>query len=454
MTRNLVVLGLIIVTFTFYVRPPVKGDNIRASQPIVYINPPNVTDPTLIPSQNLTIELTVSNVTDLKGFDFQLSWNSSILNYTSHGVKVPVESYPEGILHDPVMELMNQINATAGTCWIAFATIGGPSFNGSGTVLSVTFTIIAFGECLIEITNSDLAGPDGEIMHDVSHGYFSNIFYDVAIISVSPSVTAALIGDIVEITVVALNNGTIRNETFVVSVYYNSSLIDSETIEALPTKANETIAFFWNTSGQLPGTYHMSANASVVSDETVVNNNVLEDGEVTLEIVPFRDIAVVSLIPLKTLVFKGFCFKLNATAENLGNFPEIFNITLYENGTPINQTQLSCDNGAATTITFSWLTHNAIEYESYLLNVTVNISNENVTGNNSLALDNVEIVHPGDLDGDMDVDIFDVVTLASSYGSEVGDPEYDPNSDVDCNDRIDIFDVVMIVPFYGYEKTS
>ena len=55
----------------------------------------------------------------------------------------------------------------------------------------------------------------------------------------------------------------------------------------------------------------------------------------------------------------------------------------------------------------------------------------------------------GDVDGDRDVDIFDIVAMAGAYGSETGDPEYEPNYDLDGDGDIDIYDIVAAAGNYG-----
>ncbi|MCK4477559.1 hypothetical protein KAU88_03400 [Candidatus Bathyarchaeota archaeon] len=117
--KILLILGIILInlfTFGFSIKPAVHGQFALTSQTVVYVDPSNITDITLIPSKNFTIALKISNVTDLKGLDIQLSWNASILNYTNHVVKIPVEDYTDGILHEPIMQVKNEVNATAGAC--------------------------------------------------------------------------------------------------------------------------------------------------------------------------------------------------------------------------------------------------------------------------------------------------------------------------------------------------
>lgn len=47
------------------------------------------------------------------------------------------------------------------------------------------------------------------------------------------------------------------------------------------------------------------------------------------------------------------------------------------------------------------------------------------------------------MDGDYDVDIFDIVRMAGGYGTEPPDPRYDPQCDIDDDLDIDIFDIVI-----------
>jgi hypothetical protein len=53
------------------------------------------------------------------------------------------------------------------------------------------------------------------------------------------------------------------------------------------------------------------------------------------------------------------------------------------------------------------------------------------------------------VDGDRDVDIFDIVCMSNVYGLSQTDPEYDVDCDLDGDGDIDIFDIVAAANNYG-----
>jgi hypothetical protein len=55
----------------------------------------------------------------------------------------------------------------------------------------------------------------------------------------------------------------------------------------------------------------------------------------------------------------------------------------------------------------------------------------------------------GDIIYNRKIDIFDVVKASIAYGSQGGEPEWDPEADLDPNGSINIFDVVTVTSQYG-----
>jgi len=219
------------------------------------------------------------------------------------------------------------------------------------------------------------------------------------------------------------------------------------------------------------GTYACSANSTVqvtaIPDEgfaldyweldsvNMSSNNpctVLMQENHTLNAV-FRlgicDITVANVLPPKSIVGDGYSLNTDVTVANPGDFTETFNITLYANTTVIERIEIILTGGTATSIIFPWNT-TGFAYGNYTLWAYVEpIPGETNTVDNTFVYGGIVVTILGDVDGDFDVDIFDIVAVAGAYGSEEGDQTYNPNYDIDGDGDIDIFDIVAAAGHYG-----
>jgi len=155
-----------------------KGDLEAKASPDtrIYIEPASGT---AIVGATYSISLKIDDVLNLQAFDIKLRWGASVLKCTSHTVTVPVETYPNGVLHEIAYPFKNEINETqvpgalTGTMgWFAYVSVG-DSFNGSGTILTMDFEVLGEGECDIYFVETDLADAGGTpIPHQIEEGYF------------------------------------------------------------------------------------------------------------------------------------------------------------------------------------------------------------------------------------------------------------------------------------------
>jgi hypothetical protein len=60
-----------------------------------------------------------------------------------------------------------------------------------------------------------------------------------------------------------------------------------------------------------------------------------------------------------------------------------------------------------------------------------------------------EFTFVGDLDHDCDVDIADIMLVASHWHTAEGDPDFNPTYDLDDDDEIDIVDIMMVAVHWG-----
>ncbi len=158
--------------------------------------------------------------------------------------------------------------------------------------------------------------------------------------------------------------------------------------------------------------------------------------------------------PMPTLG-KGYPAKINVTVQNQGNFSETFNVTVYASPTlppPITigtRTVVNLLAGETRVLTFLWNASTA-PYGNYTIGATAGtIPSETDTADNTLNDGKILVTIPGDVDGNLNVNILDVVKITGCYSSKKGDPPYNPNSDLDDNDVINILDVVKCTGHYG-----
>jgi len=315
--------------------------------------------PEPVVGQNFVVSVVIENATDLCSLDIELHWNTTYIEYVNHTATIPIEDYLDpvspspysGILHNPILEVKNEVDISAGIYWAVFSTMGKSGFNGNGTVFVMTFRIV----------------------HQ-------------------------------------------------------------------PPRGEEDIMLSLNL-----------AEVSLANSIPIPIPHEVVNGSIIIEAFKLHDIAIVNVTSFKSAVGQNYTAIINVIIENQGDYFEAFFVTACANTTTVGTQIVFLNSGYYATTSFIWNTtgfskgnYTTSAYTSLVTGETDTTDNTNIDGI-------VTVTIPGDVDGDFDVDIYDVVKLCWSYCSETGDPHFDANCDIDCDDDVDIYDVVILCSHYGEE---
>jgi len=124
-------------------------------------------------------------------------------------------------------------------------------------------------------------------------GYFKNtaeiVTHDLAVVSVTPNPTLVERGELVNVTVVVENQGTVP-ETLTVTAYYdiidpNYRIATPKTVQNWSVGASQSFIFTWDTAHVVGGVHTVIAVASPVSGELDTDDNTFQSSEtVTVQV--------------------------------------------------------------------------------------------------------------------------------------------------------------------------
>lgn len=257
---------------------------------------------------------------------------------------------------------------------------------------------------------------------------------DVSIFSVEPSETFAVQGKNASIEVVAQNKGT-NTQTFDVKCYADSTLIGTKTVFSLVAGQLNVTRFQWNTSSVSLGTYALRAEAILPGDAWAPDNTYY--GTIT---VVKHDVAIKSVTPSETIAQQGYKLHIDVVVRNEGNFTENVTVTVYRDSTGIgpSKTRNGLAPNAEATMTFEWTP--IVPYGDYLIKArAAQVTDEFILSNNLLEDGNVTVTIPGDVNGDHNVNISDLLLISNHWNSE----SYDANVDIQNDGSIDISDIFI-----------
>jgi len=238
------------------------------------------------------------------------------------------------------------------------------------------------------------------------------------------------------------------------NLIYHNNLLDNTPQAVVPDSTST-----WD-NGYPSGGNHWSdytgtdGNSDGIGDTAHTIDASNQDNYPLMNMQGTHDVAVTNIAMSKTVIGQGYTANITVTLQNQGSLTQIFNVTVPANSTIIQTRPICIRTGQFTTITIVWSTSGWTKaaYE-------ISAQADRVSGETDAnALDNllifgiIKITVPGDVDGDRDIDIYDIVTIASAYGSKLGESLFKPNADIDSDNRISIYDVVIAASRYGYSE--
>jgi hypothetical protein len=242
--------------------------------PEITVGPP----PTI--GETFTVNITISDVTDLYVWQAGMTFNPSVLECI--GIAEGEFLKRAGV---PTLWTPGSIDNTIGKIHYSACSITGPNpgVSGSGQLMSITFRVKGSGTSALHLTDVLLFDSNLNSIAPVYtfDGQVTIHVQDIAILSVTTSAPEAYPTWIVplDITVDVENQGT-REETFNVTVYANTTLIETKTI-TLPAGATTSLVYNWDLAGVAEGTCTVRANATVLYGEFDTEDNT---GTTTVEI--------------------------------------------------------------------------------------------------------------------------------------------------------------------------
>jgi len=228
-----------------------------------------------VADKNVSISITVANVTNLYRWSLRLEWSPTLLDALTVAEGSFLKGSGNTIFGTP--EIDQASGSLIINCTLIDEPLGG--VNGSGTLATITFRIETRGFTSLDLYATKLYKRmlDGSmefIPHIPRNGYFSNTVRDVAITSVEASKYSVKRGESVNITVIAKNKGE-TTEDFHVTVYYDSNSIGTSSVSNLTSGGLKALTFTWDTWSASPGEYTIKAEASILAGEAETADNTL-----------------------------------------------------------------------------------------------------------------------------------------------------------------------------------
>jgi general secretion pathway protein D len=396
-----------------------------------------------------SINITVSDVIDLDGWQFNLYYESAVLNATGYS-EGPFLKTGGSSTFFSAFSFTDHYNDTFGLVTLNCLRFSIPTgVDGSGTLATITFkgvgsgpSVLHFGGGLLPLKLFDSANQ--LIPFTLIDGLVYVGAVDVAVGEIDTPLDIPQ-GSMALINVTAQNRGQ-PTETFDVTLSVDGSVIGTQTVINLPGGGSQILNFAWDTTPLQMGQHTLTATATAIVGEIDYNDNTLSVNVYVGTI----DIAITG-VNMKTSIPAGFNgTEVDVTVQNSGQATETLNVTLSVNSHSVDNQTTTLNPGTSGTVTLWWNT-TTLGYGNYTVQAFIPPLPFQIDTTNNNFTTTAAVTIPGDLNGDFKVSLQDLVLLANAYGYTSGAPKWDPNADIDGNGIVGLSDLVTLAIHYGQQ---
>jgi len=172
------------------------------------------------------------------------------------------------------------------------------------------------------------------------------------------------------------------------------------------------------------------------------------------QVTPLRptqhNIAVLNVLTSKTIVGQGYVVRINTTIVNLSYNTETFNMTVYRNTTVISTIiGITLTSGNFTIKTTIWNTTGSTMAKYTIKSYVTPIPGETEIADNTFIDGTVQVTKQGDINGDNNVNVLDLIIIAGALGTKPGDPGWKPNADIKDDNIINVLDLILVASKLG-----
>ena len=164
------------------------------------------------------------------------------------------------------------------------------------------------------------------------------------------------------------------------------------------------------------------------------------------------DVAVTKIATSKTVIGQGYTTRINVTLSNQALNYETFHVIIHANTTTIKTQTITLTSRDLTTITFTWDTTGFAKGNYTITAEATQLPDETDTTDNTLTDGIVYVGIPGDVNADGKVNVKDIFPVAKAFGSELGQPTYNPNLDINDDGKINVKDIFAAAKNFGKEN--